>query len=58
MSGGWVGFVVPRAGVEPARGQASRDFKSEKDTSIKPVISVNYAVSLAFFVPKMLENIG
>ena len=26
-------FVVPRAGVEPARGQASRDFKSLASTS-------------------------
>jgi hypothetical protein len=26
-------FVVPRAGIEPARGQASRDFKSLASTS-------------------------
>ena len=26
-------FMVPRAGVEPARGQASRDFKSLASTS-------------------------
>jgi hypothetical protein len=49
--------MVPEARIELARTQGPEDFESDKSHNLKPVISSNYLISLAFFVPKKLGNV-
>jgi hypothetical protein len=49
--------MVPGAGIEPAYHIVVRDFKPDQGQNKKPMISNINLISLAFFVPTILENI-